>query len=223
MGGKLSRKSTQQVMGSEAAKPIYYASLSVPRSPDEPELTQVNKSDQFFVGGNMNHLGLNVSRKFHRARAICLLVALGGAVAVSGDAAQRAVPAEFQGRWVPSKAACESPVAVVIGADRLTLVNGKDSHALGEIEMAGPGYWGPDYRGIMAVLITEFSGHQPVTASFNVGEKKGVAQLDFAPVMPGKAPAQKAYNAHISKLNLAKRFPLDKVPLKKCAGAASAR
>ena len=63
------------------------------------------------------NLGLNVSRKFHRVGAICLLVALGGAVGVSVAAAPRAVPAEFQGRWVPSKASCESPVAVVIAAE----------------------------------------------------------------------------------------------------------
>jgi hypothetical protein len=36
------------------------------------------------------------------------------------------------------------------------------------------------------------------------------------PVRPN-TPAS-AYNAHIQKLNLAKRFPLDKVPLRKCAG-----
>jgi len=171
----------------------------------------------------MKHLGFNIKKEFHRAGALCLLMALVGAVGVSDAAAQRAVPAEFQGRWVPSKASCDSPVAVVIAADRLTLINGKDTQAWSEIEMAGPGFFAPDYRGIMAVLLTEVSGHQPVTASFNVGEKKGVAQVEFAPVMPGKAPAQKAYNAHISKLNLAKRFPLDKVPLKKCAGAAAAR
>ena len=172
----------------------------------------------------MNHPGLNVSRKFYRAGALCLLTVLGGAVGVSVAAAPRAVPAEFQGRWVPSKASCESPVAVVIAADRLTLVNGKDTQAWSEIEMAGPGYFAPDYRGIMAVLITELSGHQPGTAIFNVGEKKGVAQLDFGPVMPRPTNAQaKAYNAHISKLNLAKRFPLDKVLLKKCAGAAAVR
>jgi len=29
-------------------------------------------------------------------------------------------------------------------------------------------------------------------------------------------PQQNAYNARISKLNLAKRFPLHNVPLKKC-------
>jgi hypothetical protein len=172
----------------------------------------------------MKHLDFNVRKEFHRAGALCLLMVLGGAVGVSVAAAPRAVPAEFQGRWVPSKASCESPVAVVIAADRLTLVNGKDTQAWSEIEMAGPGFFAPDYRGIMAVLLTEVSGHQPVTASFNVGEKKGVAQVEFAPVMPGKAtPQQKAYNAHISKLNLAKRFPIDKVPLKKCAGSAAAR
>ena len=133
-------------------------------------------------------------------------------------AAQQRVPAEHQGRWVPSKAACESAVAIQVGADRVTFINGKDTETLGDAEMAGPGYWGPDYRGIMALLMTEFNGHQPATVSFNYGEKKGVAQAEFAPVMPGRPNAPpSAYNAHIQKLNLAKRFPLDKVPLKKCA------
>lgn len=96
---------------------------------------------------------------------------------------------------------------------------GVSDKALGGIEMAGPAYFAPDYRGIMAVLFTEFSGHQPVIATFNLGEKKGAAQVEFASVTPGTATAQlKAYNPHISKLNLAKRFPLNKVLLKKCAG-----
>jgi hypothetical protein len=109
---------------------------------------------------------------------------------------------------------------VLVGADRLTLVSGTDSEAFGGIEMAGPGYFPPDYRGIMAVLLTEFSGDQPVTATFNVAEKKGAAQVFFAPVVPGSITAEgKAYNAHVSKLKLAERFPLDKLPLKKCAGS----
>ena len=87
--------------------------------------------------------------------------------------------------------------------------------------MAGPGYFPPGYAGIMAVLLTEFSGDQPATATFNVGEKRGTAQLDFAPVMPGKGTAQLAkYNAHISRLDLARRFPIDKVLLKRCPGVA---
>jgi hypothetical protein len=128
------------------------------------------------------------------------------------------VPAEWQGTWVSVKAACDSPVRVVVTADRLTLVNGDDRQALGGIEMAGPGYWGPDYQGIEAVLITEFDGQQPVTAVFNVGEKKGVAQVSFAPVQGGASgnALLSAYNKRITELNLARRFPLHEVPLKKC-------
>ena len=150
-------------------------------------------------------------------RITCLAL-VGVLVAASSVAAQRTVPTEHQGRWVPSKAACDSALSIQVAADRVTFINGKDTEALGDAEMAGPGYWGPDYRGIMALLLTEFNGDQPATVSFNYGEKKGVAQAEFAPVMPGRPNAQtNAYNAHIQKLNLAKRFPLDKVPLKKCA------
>ena len=36
---------------------------------------------------------------------------------------------------------------------------------------------------------------------------------------PGnRTPQPDAYNAHIKKLDLAKRFPLAKIALKKCAG-----
>jgi hypothetical protein len=73
-----------------------------------------------------------------------------------GVAAQKSVPAEYRGRWVAAKGACESPAAMVVAADRVTLINGKDTETLGD-------------------------------------------------------------NARILKLNLANRFPLDKVPLKKCA------
>jgi hypothetical protein len=127
------------------------------------------------------------------------------------------VPAPLQGNWVPASASCSSPVRMQVAATSITLVNGADKQTLGGIEMAGPGYFPPDYRGIQSVLITEFDGHQPVTVIFNAGEKKGVAQADFSPVMPGQqTPHQKAYNAHIGKLNLAKRFPIDKAALKRC-------
>ncbi len=129
------------------------------------------------------------------------------------------VPAAFQGTWVSAKAACDSPVRLRITADRLTLANGTDSESLGGIEIAGPGYFPPGYNGIMAVLLTEFSGEQPAMVTFNVGEKKGAALLEFSPVIPGKATPQSAkYNARISKLNLAARFPMAKVTLKRCAG-----
>ena len=133
--------------------------------------------------------------------------------------AAASVPAAFQGTWVSAKAACESPVRLRITSDRLTLANGTDSESLGGIEMAGPGFFPPGYNGIMAVLLTEFSGEQPAMVTFNIGEKKGAALLEFSPVMPGKATPQLAkYNARISKLNLAARFPIAKVTLKRCAG-----
>jgi hypothetical protein len=141
---------------------------------------------------------------------------------MSFAAALGPVPSEFRGTWVPTQATCQSPVRLVVTGDRLTLVNATDSETLGGIEMAGPSYFQPGYRGIMAVLFTEFSGDQPVIATFNLGEKKGVARADFAPVMPtsgGVTPQLKAYNARISKLNLVKRFPLNKVVLKKCGDA----
>jgi hypothetical protein len=146
-----------------------------------------------------------------------LILAAVGAASVA--AAANPVPVEFQGRWVPSPAACTSPTAVLVAADRLTLINGKDSEALGGVEMAGSGYFAHDYQGIMQVLLTDSSGDQPAVMTFNLGEKAGVAEIEYSPVMPGKStPQLDAYNAHIKKLDLAKRFPLAKIALKKCAG-----
>ena len=146
------------------------------------------------------------------------LLALAAIAVAPGVAAQNAIPAQFQGKWVPQKAACESSVGVTFSADRLTLFNGKDTEAIGGIEMAGPGFFQPGYSGIQVVAIAEFSGQQPVTATFNAREKKGVATVEFAPVVRGNQTAQaRAYYARVSKLNLAKRFPLNNVPLKKCA------
>lgn len=149
-------------------------------------------------------------------RALAASICIAGAFAAGPAGA--AIPLEFQGVWVPAKAACGSPLRMLVGADRLTLEQGSDRQELGGIEMAGPGYFPPDYRGVMAVLITEFDGHQPVTVTFNAGEKKGSALAEFSRPLPGNAtPQMAAYNTRITTLKLAKRFALDKVPLKKCA------
>ena len=158
-----------------------------------------------------------------RKAATTFLFATAGLTPIASTAGPHDVPAQYQGTWVPSKATCESPIRVAVTADRLTLQNGNDTEAIGGIEMAGPGYFAHDYRGIMAVLLTEFNGDQPAMVTFNLGEKRGVAQVDFAPVMSGKGNAQMAkYNAHISKLGLAKRFPLDKAQLKRCPAGSGA-
>src|ERR1700741_1082770 len=85
-----------------------------------------------------------------RPRVFAPLPAMVGTTAAVAAAT---VPAQFQGRWVPAKATCESAARMMIGADRLTLVNGADTQPLSGVEMAGPGYFPPGYRGIMAVLI----------------------------------------------------------------------
>jgi len=158
-----------------------------------------------------------VRRSIRRAVVLVAMLSCAPMLAIPPAAAQSVVPSEFHGNWVPAKAACDSPLRIAVSGDRLTLVNGKDSQGLGEIEMAGPAYFQPGYRGIMAVLFTEFSGHQPVILHFNAGEKKGVAQAEFAAtITPAQTPHAKAYNAHIAKLNLAKRFPLEKIAPKKC-------
>jgi len=41
--------------------------------------------------------------------------------------------------------------------------------------------------------------------------------------MTGGNSQMAAYNARINQLSLAKRFPLDKVPLRKCPGVAPAK
>ena len=50
-----------------------------------------------------------------------------------------------------------------------------------------------------------------------LARRKGVGLVEYSPVtLRPNAPVD-AYNARILKLNLAKRFPLDRQPLKKCA------
>ena len=159
---------------------------------------------------------LSTPSPFQFVRIGLFVMALAGAARPA--AAQ--VPAEFAGDWVPASAACSSPARVRVEAARITLVNGADNEGFGGIEMAGPGFFGPDYRGIAAVAFTEFETDQPVQLNFNYNEKKGVAQAELASPVAGNVNAiGKARNARLAKLNLVKRFPLHMVPLKKCAAA----
>jgi hypothetical protein len=135
--------------------------------------------------------------------------------------AQQQVPAEFQGDWVAASATCTAPARIRIAATSVTLVNAADKESLGAVEMAGPGFFPPDYNGIQQVAISELGGDQPVGVTFNYQEKRGVALADMAvpgPDRPGSA-ALNTLNARLRKLNLVKRFPLHQVPLKKCPAA----
>ena len=163
----------------------------------------------------MTARGARLARRLERS-------SMGIAVAMCiGTADAGGVPGMFHGTWVQASAACTSPLRLSVAGDRLTLENGGDRESLGGIEMAGSGYFPPNYSGIMAVLITEFDGQQPATMTFNVNERKGVARIEFAPLMPGKAtPQLTVYNKRIGALGLAKRFPIEKVALKRCAATS---
>ena len=150
--------------------------------------------------------------------SLLLLALLAGTDTAS---AQGPVPAEFQGDWVAASAACTAPARVRVAAASITLVNGADKETLGAVEVAGPGFFPPDYNGIQKVAISELSGDQPLSITFNYQEKRGVALAEAAipgPDRPGAA-ALNTLNAKLRKLNLAKRFPLHQVPLKKCPAA----
>ena len=163
---------------------------------------------------------LAIGRVFRQADLLLVLTAVVMVGSTTPALAQNTpVDPEYRGTWVPTKSTCVSPVRFVVAASEVTLINGKDTASFGDVHQAGPSYFGPEYSGILAVVIAEFNGDQPLTATFNVDEKKGVGQVEFAAVTPAPASnvALTKLNARYTKLNLAKRFPLNKVLLKRCS------
>ena len=159
------------------------------------------------------------SRTFGIALPTLALVSL-----LAGPAAAQ-IPAEHHGDWVLAAAACTATLRLRVEPAKMTLINGADTEAVSDIELAHS-FFGPDYKGIQLVVISEFNGDQGVTAVFNYEEKRGATWLELAqptptPPNPKNAVAI-ATNARLAKRNLVKRFPLHRVTLKKCpAGAAN--
>lgn len=134
--------------------------------------------------------------------------------------AQDVVPAEFIGDWVPASGTCDSPARFRAGGNRFTLINGKDSASYGDLFMSAS-YFGPDYSGISKVVVPDSNTNDPpFMVFFNADDKKGATKLDIyteGPVSPHAALAamQMAYK------KLAQRFPLNAIPLKKCASSGA--
>jgi hypothetical protein len=146
----------------------------------------------------------------------------GGAILLSSVPvfAQSPIPAQFRGDWVPQTAACASAVRFRVEEKTVTLINGADSQTWGDVALPTQ-YFGPDYRGISVVALPDFEGSQPFIVYFNVDEKKGVTKVEIYIDMRGKLnPVQAKLQADAKKL--AARFPLNNLPLKKCAGAPPA-
>ncbi len=137
------------------------------------------------------------------------------AAAASYAGAQDKVPAQFQGDWVPATGVCTSAVRFRVAESTMTLINGKDTASYGNLGTSAT-YFGNEYNGISVAFLPELNGGDPpFTVFFNADEKKGVTKVDIYTEMPGPMNAPgKALQAAAKKL--ATRFPLNKIPLKKC-------
>jgi hypothetical protein len=121
------------------------------------------------------------------------------AVAAQTDA----VPADQLGLWVPAKSDCKSsPLKVELAPKQMTLTNGKDKVSHGNVGLSYS-YFGNSYQGITFAAMPDWDKTQPYVVLLNADEKKGRAKLSF------------------NDAGLKKRFPLENVPLKRCASAVA--
>ena len=115
------------------------------------------------------------------------------ACAMTGES----VEARFRGEWVPAKAACNSPLKLVIDANLVTFVNGGQRQEFRKLEQCFS-CMGRDVQGI-TLLSTDAMGDSPWTVTMD-GSKKSKLVLSVA----------------LDK-KLTARFPLGTAALKKCS------
>ena len=130
-----------------------------------------------------------------RRKATLLLAGLFASTvphAMTGDS----VEAKFRGDWVPAKAACGSPLKMVIDANLVAFVNGSQRQEFRKLEQCFS-CMGHDVQGI-TLLSTDAMGDSPWTVTMD-GSKKSKVAVSVA----------------LDK-KLAARFPLGTAALKKC-------
>ena len=119
---------------------------------------------------------------------------------LAGSAAQamtgESVAVVFRGEWVSAKAACDSPLRLVIDANRVTFVNGAQRAEYRKLEQCFS-CMGHDVQGI-TLLSTDAMGDSPWTIT-----------------MDGSKKAKVAVSVALDK-QLAARFPLGTSALKRC-------
>lgn len=106
------------------------------------------------------------------------------------------VEARFRGEWVPAKAACNSPLKLVIDANLVAFVNGGQRQEFRKLEQCFS-CMGRDVQGI-TLLSTDAMGDSPWTVTMD-GSKKSKVAVSVA----------------LDK-KLTARFPLGTAALKKC-------
>ena len=154
-------------------------------------------------------------------------VAIGSLLACAAASwvlASEPTPAQFRGDWVPQSARCDSSLRFRVDGQRVTLINGTDSTSYGDLGWP-TSFFGPDYQGIVVTAMPEIdSGNSPFTIFFNADEKPGVTKLSILQGEESTAPGRALYNKIVRTAKaLNQRFPLDNIPLKKCASAPGAK
>lgn len=121
--------------------------------------------------------------------------------ALAGAAAQAmtggSVEARFRGDWVPAKAACNSPLKLVIDANVVAFVNGAQRVEFRKLEQCFS-CMGRDVQNV-TLLSTDAMGDSPFMITLDGSKKKAVASVDFS-----------------NDNKLGSRFPLGTAALKKC-------
>ena len=121
---------------------------------------------------------------------------------LAGSAAQamtgESVAVAFRGEWVPAQAACDSPLRLVIDANRVAFVNGAQRAEYRKLEQCFS-CMGRDVQN-MTLLSTDAMGDSPWTITLDGSKKKPALSVAL-----GKPE------------NLGARFPLGDKALKKCS------
>ncbi len=213
------------VTAAENVEPLSERRLAVSTEELTSPLTTAAPTFSSIVKGVLN---MKPKREFIVSSSLAIALVLAGhcqmkaifAAAPQAGAAQAVVPAEFIGDWVPASATCASPARFRAEGSRLTLINGQDSASYGDLHMAAS-YFGPEYSGISKVIVPDINKNDPpFMAFFNHEEKKGVALLDIH-TESALSPHAAVRAMQMAHKKLAQRFPLNNIPLKKCAGGGA--
>ncbi|HTE14506.1 MAG TPA: hypothetical protein VK642_05470 [Burkholderiales bacterium] len=120
------------------------------------------------------------------------LASAGVSLAITGGS----VDVALRGDWVPVKAACTSPLKVIVEANKVTFVNGTQQVSYTKLDQCFS-CAGRDVKNVIW-LSTDAMGDSPFIIHFNTA-KKQAEHVDFS-----------------NDKKLAARFPLGTGPLKKC-------
>lgn len=142
------------------------------------------------------------SIKCVRTLAFNLLAASSLAIAVSAFPTSQtmtggSVAAEFRGEWMPAKAACTSPLRLIIGATTVIFVKGSDRAEYRKLDQCFS-CMGRDVENI-TWLTTDAKGDSPFIIYLDGSNKKASVSVDFS-----------------NDKKLGSRFPIGAGALKKC-------